>query len=79
MEPALSPNRFIVATGVYTALETGDIVVLMHNGTEKVKRVSDIRANKLFVLGDNANESTDSRQFGWISKQQIVGKVVWPK
>jgi len=32
-----------------------------------------------FVLGDNKQESTDSRHFGWIKKKQIIGQVIWPK
>lgn len=32
--------------------------------------------NHVFVLGDNRSKSTDSRQFGPISLQQIRGKIV---
>lgn len=28
-----------------------------------------------FVLGDNPDESTDSRIFGWISQENVIGKV----
>lgn len=37
--------------------------------------------NKYFVLGDNLYNSQDSRDFGFISKGEIIGKVVkiyWP-
>lgn len=39
--------------------------------TEKTK----VPKNKLFLMGDNRPESLDSRSFGFIEMDQIVGKV----
>lgn len=46
-------------------------------GKEMIKRIQKIRGNEYFVVGDNKKESTDSRNFGWIKKDQIIGKVIW--
>lgn len=35
-----------------------------------------LRENEYFVLGDNYDQSTDSRYFGIISENQILGKVI---
>lgn len=32
----------------------------------------------VFVLGDNAKQSEDSRRFGPVQVDRIIGKVVWP-
>lgn len=31
---------------------------------------------KYYVLGDNPSQSTDSREFGWIKRKEIIGKVI---
>lgn len=57
----------------------GDIVVLADPRDKRflLKRVAKIANKKYFVLGDNEKKSTDSRLFGWIKKEQIIGKVIY--
>ena len=43
----------------------------------QVKRVTEIKDGKFFVTGDNSSESTDSREFGWLSAEEIVGKYLF--
>jgi nickel-type superoxide dismutase maturation protease len=58
----------------------GDIVVAYHpykKNVSIVKRIVDILPDGRFVLlGENLDESTDSRQFGTIARKDIFGKVV---
>jgi signal peptidase I len=54
---------------------TGDFTLEDLTGVERVPE------GKLFVLGDNRLGSWDSRQFGFINADQVVGKVnlrYWP-
>ncbi len=51
----------------------GDLVVLRKK-KYMIKRIKKIKDNEFFVVGDNKKESTDSRQFGWIRKKEIIGK-----
>ena len=43
----------------------------------QIKRVKEFKDGKFFVTGDNADFSTDSREFGWIESDEIVGKLLF--
>ncbi len=59
-------------------LEVGDIVVATHpeiNSKLIIKRIYQIHHNKFDLRGDNSSKSTDSRKWGLIELDLIVGKV----
>ena len=59
-------------------LEVGDIVVASHPKDKSkliIKRICRICQNKFDLRGDNFLSSTDSRTFGLIKLDLIVGKV----
>lgn len=78
MEPYAGPGAVVVAFGVFRKLRAYDVVIIRQNGLEKIKRILKIRDGQLFVVGDNPRHSTDSRHFGWIPRDHVVGKVIWP-
>lgn len=78
MSPKLNSGQLLVATALYRRVHPGQVVIISHDGKQKVKRVERVTDNEVFVIGDNLNASTDSRHFGWLPKQSIVGRVVWP-
>jgi len=64
-----------------TGLYTGDVVVFDHpkgRATLDIKRVSSHPAERgtYYLLGDNANNSADSREFGSIPPSYILGRVI---
>lgn len=85
--------RRVKGDGMYPTLEKGqlvviirrpsfkidDVVVFVHNGAEKVKRVCGVEGDFLYVLGDNPRYSTDSRQYGYIHHGNVIGTVVMPR
>ena len=78
MMPVLPPNTRV--WGLTTAKpKTGDVVIFSHEGKEKIKRISEMDQEKIYLLGDHPETSTDSRQFGWLSKADIIAVVFWPR
>ena len=59
-------------------LEIGDIVVASHPRIKNkliIKRIHWIHQNKFDLRGDNPSSSSDSREFGLIELDLIIGKV----
>ena len=60
-------------------IRVGDIVVAKPYECDNklvIKRVHRIENGYYYILGDNADESYDSRNYGWVSKKEIVAKVM---
>lgn len=79
MEPSLSSGQLLVIVKLFQSLKKGEIVVLKDPRTRclLVKRIQEINNNTYYVVGDNKKESTDSRDFGWITRKDIIGKVIY--
>lgn len=77
MLPGLAPGQLVVGR-VTRELRPGDVVIVSHQGLEKIKRVERQQGDLVYLLGDNPGKSTDSRSFGWVQAKTIIAKVVWP-
>ncbi|MEO6655209.1 MAG: nickel-type superoxide dismutase maturation protease [Pyrinomonadaceae bacterium] len=79
MSPSITADDVILYDPV-AVIEVGDIVLTAHpfmQSVKIVKRVAKIGADSEVTLtGDNPAESTDSRTFGAVSVESIIGKVV---
>ena len=79
MNPTLKDGE-VVLVERGAKIEVGDIVVAKHpleQDTEVVKRVARINERgHYFLVGDNLDDSTDSRHYGAVTREYIRGKVV---
>ncbi|MBS4188812.1 signal peptidase I [Bacillus sp. FJAT-49705] len=74
-EPYLEKYRENYQEEAFGSMLTADFTLMEATGEETVPE------GKLFVLGDNRPKSWDSRHYGFISMDQVVGKVnlrYWP-
>ena len=77
MIPAYRPHTIIFALR-FIPLTIGDVVLARDPRDSRViiKRISQIEHDAFFLVGDNEQESTDSRVFGFVSKKHILAKVI---
>ncbi len=80
MEPVLSSGDTILVNRLSKG-KPGDIIVLKNpekNSKEKylVKQVAELKEKEIFVVGLNKEKSIDSRKFGWIQRNNIIGKMI---
>ena len=87
MKPTLFDGDILVAIRVFSVrtLKEGNIIVAKPTDCDDrlvIKRISammKLRYSYVYVLGDNPEESYDSRDYGWLSEKRIVAKVLWKK
>lgn len=78
MYPTLQEGELVIALQ-RRQLAPDDIVIFRHKGLEKIKRVREVDAARVYVVGDNPRYSTDSRHYGMVPLDDVLGKVVWPR
>jgi nickel-type superoxide dismutase maturation protease len=81
MLPDLHPGDFIAVNRwayILHSPKIGDAVAAKDPRNEKrimIKRVSGVKQEQIFLQGINGAHSTDSRTFGFVSRNKVVGKV----
>lgn len=76
MLPTLKPGQLVLVRQFAVKPETGQIVVVSHQGLDKIKRITELRNRQVYFEGDNKSSSTDSRDWGWISEELITGVLI---
>ena len=80
MVPLLKPgDEVLIDLNAYAQHPpyVNDVVVAQHpyRDIKLIKRVIALEDGRCFLKGDNALESTDSRTFGAVKPEQILGRV----
>ena len=80
MSPTLKNGEAVLVDKSPETIEVGDIVFARHpveQITDVIKRVQKINERgHYFLVGDNLEDSNDSRDYGAVTREYIKGKVV---
>ena len=85
MSPILEDGDTLIFNTLNKTPEIGDIVVIKPSFETVpdqfiIKRVTDIKNGEIFIEGDNKENSYDSRNFGYVSLEHLLGVVIkWQK
>lgn len=71
MQPRLWPEQVVVF--VTQTVHPADVVLALVNNGEVIKRVKWIKQGKAYLIGDNPDESYDSRHYGPVPASAILG------
>lgn len=80
MESTLLQGQSVLVSSIpflFSKPKIGDIVAIRKSDKVFIKRITKIHGDKYFVSGDNKKDSLDSREFGFVEKKDILGKVVY--
>jgi nickel-type superoxide dismutase maturation protease len=75
MAPTFLPGKIVFAWRLRKP-RVGDVVIVRHHHLELIKRISQIDDDRVYLLGDNPDESTDSREYGWLPTASVMGIVI---
>ena len=79
MVPVLPPDTIVLGVRWLDNLKPGHVIIFERENRETIKRIERIDDGRLFVLGDHAETSTDSRHYGMIDIETVMARVVWPR
>lgn len=86
MFPTLTDGEFYMSRRVFrkSKCKVGKIYVYRppYEGREEnyvIKRLADIKDGKYFFLGDNADDSYDSRYYGYVDSKNVVAELITRK
>ncbi len=79
MEPGIAEGSYVVVNCLARRYAPGDVVVLKspESSSVLIKRIKMIAGGRLFVVGDNRDISRDSRSFGAVRPDSIIGKMMF--
>lgn len=75
MAPTLTDGRY----GIFrrrSSYHVGDIVLVRRPSGEVIKRISKVDGSRVYLVGDNRQGSTDSRHYGMVDREAIIGSIM---
>lgn len=88
MYPTYHDGEVVVSTRLFrkNSVKIGDVMIFTPPSKTReevqyvIKRVCDINKDgKYFFMGDNRNESFDSRDYGYVDSSHLVSKIIRPR
>lgn len=80
MQPTILEGQKVLVSSIpyfFSKPKIDDIIAFRINSKIFVKRIYSVSDNKYHVKGDNSDDSLDSKNFGFVSKNNMLGKIIF--
>lgn len=77
MSPKLKNKQLVIAVLAYKP-KINRVYIIKHDSLELIKRLQKLTMSGAYFVGDNLAYSSDSRQFGFISLDDVYYRLIWP-
>lgn len=80
MEPEIRSGQKVIVSNLpyfFKKPKVNDIVAVEYKKEVLIKRITRLNSNEVFIQGDNQKDSLDSKRFGFINRNKILGKVIY--
>jgi nickel-type superoxide dismutase maturation protease len=80
MTPGIKNGETVLVSGIFYLFKNpqiGDIVAFREAEKILIKRITEVKDKEYFLEGDNNRDSLDSKNFGFILRENIIGKVIY--
>jgi nickel-type superoxide dismutase maturation protease len=80
MIPTIKEKEEVLVSSLFYILakpKINDIVAVRYKNKILIKRIKKVIDNRYFISGDNKIDSLDSSSFGFVNKEDIIGKVFY--
>lgn len=79
MSPVLRGGDTIYGLRWFNTLKINDIVIVTHEGKEKIKIVTKIKDDQVYLTSGNRKRRHSQQEVGFVNIKSVKARVIWPR
>ncbi len=79
MSPDLKGGDTIYGLRWFNTLKINDIVIVAHEGKEKIKIVTKIKDDQVYLVSGNRKKGCSRQEVGFVNIKSVKARVIWPR
>jgi len=79
MSPILKSGTTIYGLRWFNTLKIDDIVIVDHEGREKIKLLTKIKDDQVYLTSGNRKKKQSIQDLGFVNIKSVKARVIWPR